>query len=129
MDALGANARLVAVPNPALMDNHQEELAEEMERRGYLVWGKLGYVNHPRESNPPSFLWLKSYLVPSLFPKKKGMLTKVSPLLLVHNSSLADAVQHVEEHVPKKWPPEAPSDSRYRGGLFDSIISLLPKDE
>lgn len=27
------------------MDNHQEELAKEMERQGFLVWGKLGYVN------------------------------------------------------------------------------------
>ncbi|RYO83116.1 hypothetical protein DL766_004450 [Monosporascus sp. MC13-8B] len=82
MDALRVNARLIAVPNPALMDNHQEELAEEMERQGYLVWGKLG--------------------------------------------SLADAVEYIEEHVPKKWPsPAAASEGApYPGGLFDAMKSL-----
>ncbi|RYP67161.1 hypothetical protein DL771_007389 [Monosporascus sp. 5C6A] len=83
MDALRVKARLVAVPNPALMDNHQEELAEEMERQGYLVWGKLG--------------------------------------------SLADAVEYIEEHVPKEWPsPAAASDGApYPGGLFDAMKSLV----
>lgn len=42
LDALDVHARLIAVPNPSLMDNHQEELAEEYDRQGYLVWGKLG---------------------------------------------------------------------------------------
>ncbi|RYP90702.1 hypothetical protein DL770_003167 [Monosporascus sp. CRB-9-2] len=83
MDALRVNARLIAVPNPALMDNHQEELAEEMERQGYVVWGKLG--------------------------------------------SLADAVEHIEEHVPKKWPsPAAASEGApYPGGLLDAMKSLV----
>ncbi|RYP19491.1 hypothetical protein DL765_003331 [Monosporascus sp. GIB2] len=82
MDALRVNARLIAVPNPALMDNHQEELAEEMERQGYLVWGKLG--------------------------------------------SLADAVEYIEEHVPKKWPSRAAASegTPYPGGLFDAMKSL-----
>ena len=44
LDALDVHARLIAVPNPSLMDNHQEELAEEYDRQGYLVWGKLGSV-------------------------------------------------------------------------------------
>jgi beta-1,4-N-acetylglucosaminyltransferase len=30
------------VPNPALKDNHQLELAEEFEKRGYVICGKLG---------------------------------------------------------------------------------------
>ncbi|RYP53852.1 hypothetical protein DL768_001303 [Monosporascus sp. mg162] len=83
MDALRVDARLIAVPNPALMDNHQEELAEEMERQGYLVWGKLG--------------------------------------------SLANAVEYIEEHVPKKWPsPAAPSEGApYPGGLLDAMKSLV----
>ncbi|RYP30890.1 hypothetical protein DL767_006022 [Monosporascus sp. MG133] len=83
LDALRVNARLIAVPNPALMDNHQEELAEEMERQGYVVWGKLG--------------------------------------------SLADAVEYIEQHVPKKWPsPAAASEGApYPGGLLDAMKSLV----
>ncbi|RYP64505.1 hypothetical protein DL769_006643 [Monosporascus sp. CRB-8-3] len=83
MDALRVGARLIAVPNPALMDNHQEELAEEMERQGYLVWGKLG--------------------------------------------SLADAVEYIEEHVPKKWPSPAAASERapYPGGLLGAMKSLV----
>ncbi|RYP07719.1 hypothetical protein DL764_002338 [Monosporascus ibericus] len=83
MDALRVDARLIAVPNPALMDNHQEELAEEMERQGYAVWGKLG--------------------------------------------SLADAVEYIEQHVPKKWPsPAAASEGApYPGGLLDAMKSLV----
>ena len=42
LDALAAGARLIAVANPTLMDNHQQELAEEYDEQGYLVWGKLG---------------------------------------------------------------------------------------
>lgn len=29
------------VPNPSLLDNHQDELAEELARQGYVVHGKL----------------------------------------------------------------------------------------
>jgi len=33
-EALGANRPLIVVPNPILMDNHQAELAEHLERAG-----------------------------------------------------------------------------------------------
>ena len=32
------------VPNPSLLDNHQEELAEEMAAQGYAVHGDLEFV-------------------------------------------------------------------------------------
>ncbi|KAI5804525.1 hypothetical protein EDC01DRAFT_786384 [Geopyxis carbonaria] len=38
----GGDARLVVVPNPALMDGHQDELAAVLEGGGYCVWGRLG---------------------------------------------------------------------------------------
>ncbi|KAI0430684.1 glycosyltransferase family 1 protein [Xylaria sp. FL1042] len=42
--ALEFDSKLVAVPNPELMDNHQLEIAEDMERKGFLVHGTLGSV-------------------------------------------------------------------------------------
>ncbi|XXH03608.1 hypothetical protein Hte_010013 [Hypoxylon texense] len=42
LDALDCNSNLIAVPNTSLMDNHQSEIAEEMEKQGYLVQGKIG---------------------------------------------------------------------------------------
>lgn len=42
LDALRYQKLLVVVPNPELMDGHQEELAGELERQGYCVKGELG---------------------------------------------------------------------------------------
>ncbi|KAL7270973.1 N-acetylglucosaminyldiphosphodolichol N-acetylglucosaminyltransferase catalytic subunit alg13 [Rhizina undulata] len=41
LDALRFQKRLVVVPNTQLMDNHQKELAEELEKQGYLVEGRV----------------------------------------------------------------------------------------
>lgn len=41
LDALRQVKKLIVVPNTVLMDNHQKELAEELERQGYLVEGSL----------------------------------------------------------------------------------------
>ncbi|MCJ1475184.1 N-acetylglucosaminyldiphosphodolichol N-acetylglucosaminyltransferase catalytic subunit alg13 [Lambiella insularis] len=41
LDALRIAVPLIVVPNPALLDNHQEELAEELAAQGYVVHGKL----------------------------------------------------------------------------------------
>lgn len=37
LDALRMTKKLIVVPNEELMDNHQKELARELERQGYLV--------------------------------------------------------------------------------------------
>jgi hypothetical protein len=35
---------LVVVPNVSLLDNHQEELADELQRQGYVVKSHTQYV-------------------------------------------------------------------------------------
>lgn len=42
LEAAKVRAAPIIVPNPSLMDNHQEELAEEMENRGYAIKGVSG---------------------------------------------------------------------------------------
>ncbi|QGA16440.1 hypothetical protein EYB26_004107 [Talaromyces marneffei] len=41
MEALRIGVPLVVVPNPALQDNHQEELARQIAKNGWAVAGKL----------------------------------------------------------------------------------------
>ena len=41
LDALRIAVPLIVVPNPALLDNHQEELAEELAKQGYVIHGNL----------------------------------------------------------------------------------------
>lgn len=43
LDALRLNVPLIVVPNPSLLDNHQQELAEVLEQQGYVIHGKLEY--------------------------------------------------------------------------------------
>ncbi len=45
LDALRIAVPLIVVPNPSLLDNHQEELAEELARQGYVVHGHLELGN------------------------------------------------------------------------------------
>jgi beta-1,4-N-acetylglucosaminyltransferase len=42
LEALHLRKLLVAVPNPVLMDNHQEELAKALSSQGYLVYATCG---------------------------------------------------------------------------------------
>ncbi|ETS82250.1 hypothetical protein PFICI_07252 [Pestalotiopsis fici W106-1] len=49
LEALDIDARVIVVPNTSLMDNHQLELAEELERQGYLLQGHLGALHEDLE--------------------------------------------------------------------------------
>ncbi|KAI0438856.1 hypothetical protein F4803DRAFT_564950 [Xylaria telfairii] len=49
IEALEFDSKLVAVPNPELMDNHQLEIAEEMESQGFLIHGTLGSISEAVE--------------------------------------------------------------------------------
>ena len=44
MEALRLDVPLVVVPNPYLANNHQLELAQELEAQGYVVHGRIEYV-------------------------------------------------------------------------------------
>ena len=44
IDVLGLGARLIAVPNRELKDDHQVETAEEFARRGLVISGDVGSV-------------------------------------------------------------------------------------
>lgn len=41
LDAMRIGVPLVVVPNEELLDNHQVELAVELEKQGYVTYGKL----------------------------------------------------------------------------------------
>lgn len=45
LDGMRVSVPLVVVPNPTLKDNHQVELANEIQRQGYGIWGKLGDIS------------------------------------------------------------------------------------
>jgi beta-1,4-N-acetylglucosaminyltransferase len=44
LDVLRMGVPLIVVPNPALLDNHQLELAQELQAQGYATQGDLGLV-------------------------------------------------------------------------------------
>jgi beta-1,4-N-acetylglucosaminyltransferase len=54
MEAFRYQCPLVVVANPELMNNHQQELADECAAKGYAVVGELGYVSSVPTSLPPS---------------------------------------------------------------------------
>ena len=48
---MSLNIPMIVIPNPVLQDNHQLELAEELQRQRYALHGDLAYVqplSHPR---------------------------------------------------------------------------------
>lgn len=100
LDALRASVPLIVVPNAALLDNHQDELAEELARQGYVIHGKLKSV------------------LPNL--RNKASLTIVS-------SDLAPAIAEVEalSKRRKEWPPVNSGVHRQAKGLQGIIDDEL----
>ena len=54
LDALRIAVPIIVVPNPELLDNHQEELAEELAIQGYVIHGHLKYGHQDHLVKTPS---------------------------------------------------------------------------
>jgi len=44
LEAMRLGIPLVVVPNPSLKDNHQKELANELQKQGYVIASNVKYV-------------------------------------------------------------------------------------
>ena len=99
---LRINVPIVVVPNPALLDDHQAELAEELAAQGYVVHGRLRYEI------------------------ASALLIGIS----IRSSDLPKAVKESEQlrTSEKTWPPD---DSKYdpsgRGlaGIMDDEMGFV----
>ena len=50
LEAMRLGIPLVVVPNPSLKDNHQKELAKELQKQGYVIASSVKYVVPPTHS-------------------------------------------------------------------------------
>lgn len=104
MEALEFDSKLVAVPNPELMDNHQLEIAEEMEYQGFLIHGTLGYG-----------IFCTSLSSPKILTEAPSR-------------SIAEAVEKADTIALRKWPPgPSPGSAYQKGGLWEAINELMPQ--
>ncbi|MCJ1303953.1 N-acetylglucosaminyldiphosphodolichol N-acetylglucosaminyltransferase catalytic subunit alg13 [Hypocenomyce scalaris] len=99
LDALRIAVPLIVVPNPDLLDNHQEELAKELANQGYVVHGRLKLVNNP--------------------------IMKASADLLLSNLPSAIRQSEAKRASQKTWPPvnsgEDPSGRGLAGVMDDEM--------
>jgi beta-1,4-N-acetylglucosaminyltransferase len=51
LDALRLSVPIIVVPNPSLLDDHQTELAEELESQGYVIHGQLEELGEALDRN------------------------------------------------------------------------------
>lgn len=77
LDAMALNVPLIVVPNPALQDNHQVELAKELDRQGYALHGDVEY----EPPLPPFILPIQTDLTTkACFPSPSKPTKPKSPL-------------------------------------------------
>lgn len=51
LDAMRIGVPIIVIPNEELLDNHQEELAEELEKQGYVTYGKVNGLSETLREN------------------------------------------------------------------------------
>lgn len=51
LDAMRIGVPLIVVPNEELLDNHQEELAVELEKQGYVIKGSVENLSEALRTN------------------------------------------------------------------------------
>ena len=101
LGALRIAVPLIVVPNPSLLDNHQEELAEAMAGQGYAIHGHL-----------------------------KSVLTawRLGRRLTGGNSNLSSAIKQSEKlrKKPSSWPPKSSGgDGRGLIGIMDDEMGFV----
>lgn len=62
LDALRLSIPIIVVPNPSLLDNHQVELARELDRQGYVVHGEMDELKQALQENEKKSHERKSWL-------------------------------------------------------------------
>lgn len=62
LDGLRLSIPLIVVPNPSLLDNHQAELAKELDKQGYVIHGKLEKLAETLEANEKKAEKRKSWM-------------------------------------------------------------------
>ena len=53
---------MIVVPNPSLLDNHQAELAKELDRQGYVIYGKVDKLEEALRQNEKKAREKKSWM-------------------------------------------------------------------
>ena len=98
--ALRLAVPLIVVPNTTLLNNHQEELAEEMEHQGYAIHGRLEFVQRPFLTKNP----------------------------LTASSNLDNSLRRAERFrkVMSEWPPQRKGgDGRGLVGIMDDELGFV----
>ena len=74
LDVMRLGVPLIVVPNHTLLDNHQDELAAELERQGYVTKSDTTYVQHLtsdlivfRELVELSYIFLTADIIPDIW--------------------------------------------------------------
>lgn len=118
LDALRFQKRLIVVPNESLMDNHQKELSEELERQGYLIEGHVEY--EPPCSSGFSVLFFFFFFFEMLFICGLWKWTD-----LEKNRDLHNAIYKAESAVFTHFPG---SGSKSFIAIMDEEMGMLNLD-